>query len=75
MTAAPQLLLDHHLKKLRLPTFLQEYERQARQCAAENVDHIRYLLRLSELELIERERRMVERRDQGGQVPRRQEPR
>src|SRR5439155_489118 len=32
------------------------------QCAAEGVDHPRYLLRLAELELIERERRMVERR-------------
>ena len=34
----------------------------ARQCAADAVDHVRYLLRLAELELIERERRMVERR-------------
>ena len=55
MTDAPQVLLQHHLKKLRLPTFLQEYEKVARQCAAENVDHIRYLLRLAELEPIERE--------------------
>ena len=23
----PQVLLDHHLKTLRLPTFLREYER------------------------------------------------
>ena len=23
----PQLLLDHHLKELRLPTILREYER------------------------------------------------
>ncbi len=57
MTEAPQVLLSHHLKKLRLPTFLTEHEKVARQCAAENVDHIRYLLRLSELELIERELR------------------
>ena len=37
-------------------------EALARQCAAENMDHTRFLLRLAELELIERERRMVERR-------------
>ena len=62
MSDTPQLLLNHHLKKLRLPTFLSEYDKQARQCAAENKGHVDYLLRLSELELIERERRMIERR-------------
>jgi DNA replication protein DnaC len=45
-----------------LPTFLREYDKLARQCAAEGLDHIRFLLRLAELELIDRERRMVERR-------------
>ena len=34
----------------------------ARQCAAEGVDHSRYLLRLAELEMIDREQRTVERR-------------
>lgn len=62
MTDTPQVLLAHYLKVLKLPTFLREYEKVARQCAAEGVDHIRYLLRLAELELIERERRTVERR-------------
>ena len=49
MTAAseaPELLLQHHLKKLRLPSVLREYEKLAQQCAAENVDHVRYLARL-----------------------------
>jgi hypothetical protein len=59
MTDAPQLLLAHHLKALKLPTFLREYDKLARQCAAEGLDHTRYLLRLAELELIDRERRMV----------------
>ena len=49
----PQVLLEHHLKALRLPTFLGEYEKQARECATAGVDHARYLLRLAELELIE----------------------
>ena len=52
----PQVLLDHHLKALRLPTFLREYDKVAQQCAAEGVDYPRYLLRLSEQELLDRER-------------------
>lgn len=39
MSEEPQLLLAHHLKALRLPTFLREYDKLARQCAAEGVDH------------------------------------
>ena len=35
MTDTPQLLLVHHLKTLKLPTFLREYDKLARQCAAE----------------------------------------
>ena len=62
MSDTPQLLLAHHLKALRLPSFLREYDKLAQQCAAEGVDHPRYLLRLAELELIDREQRMVERR-------------
>lgn len=58
----PQVLLEHHLKALRLPSFLAEYDKLAQQCAAANQSHVQYLLRLSELELIERERRMIERR-------------
>jgi len=59
---APQILLSHHLKKLRLPTFLREHDKQARLCATEGVDHVGYLMRLAEQELIDREARMVERR-------------
>ena len=69
MTDTPQVLLAHHLKALRLPTFLREYDKLARQCAAEGVDHSRYLLRLAELEMIERERRMVERRIKEARFP------
>jgi DNA replication protein DnaC len=68
-TAPPELLLAHHLKALKLPTFLREHDKLARQCAAEGVDHVRYLLRLAELELIERERRMVERRIRAARFP------
>jgi len=68
-TEKPQLLLKHHLKQLKLPTFLAEYEKQAHECAQGGVDHVRYLLRLAELELIERERRMVDRRIRAAKFP------
>ena len=60
--AKPQVLLQEHLKALRLPTFLREYDKVARQCAQEGVDHPRYLLRLSELELLDREQGATGRR-------------
>ena len=69
MSATPQVLLGHHLKALRLPTFLREYDKVARQCAAEGVDHVRYLLRLAELEMIDREQRLVERRIRAARFP------
>ena len=69
MSDTPQVLLAHHLKSLKLPTFLREYDKLARQCAAEDVDHVRYLVRLSELELIDRERRMIERRIRQARFP------
>ena len=54
MTNKSTLLLEHHLKELRLPTFLREYRKLAIQCAAEGTDLPDYLLRLAELELIDR---------------------
>ena len=69
MTSKPTLLLEHHLKELRLPTFLREYRKLAAQCAAEGVDHPDYLLRLSELELIDRHQRMVDRRIRAARFP------
>ena len=51
MTDTPQLLLAHHLKALRLPTFLREYDKVAKQSATEGIDHSRYLLRLHILEM------------------------
>ena len=69
MTDTPQLLLGNHLKVLKLPTFLREYDKLARQCATEGVEHTGYLLRLAELELIERERRMVDRRIKEARFP------
>ena len=65
----PQLLLEHHLKTLRLPTILREYDKVARQCAQEKADFPRYLLRLAELELLDRDRRATERRIRQAKFP------
>ena len=69
MSQRSTLLLEHHLKELKLPSFLREYGKTAAQCAAEGVDHSEYLLRLAELELIDRNRRMVERRIRAARFP------
>lgn len=69
MTQAPQILLDHRLKSLRLPTVLREYGKLARQCATEGQDHVQFLARLVELEMIDRERRMIERRIKAARFP------
>jgi len=62
VTSPPQVLLAHHLKSLKLPTFAREYEKVASECTRDQVDYPRYLLRLCELERIERDRRNMERR-------------
>jgi len=69
MTCAPQILLDHRLKSLRLPTILREYSKLARQSAAEGLDHVQFPARLIELEMIDRERRMIERRIKAAKFP------
>lgn len=69
MTETSQILLAHHLKALKLPTFRREYDMVARLCATEGVDHPRYLMRLAEMEMIDRERRMVDRRIKAAKLP------
>jgi DNA replication protein DnaC len=69
VTQAPQILLDHRLKSLRLPTVLRDYGKLARQCATEGQDHVQFLARLIELEMIDRERRMIERRIKAAKFP------
>jgi DNA replication protein DnaC len=65
----PEILLSHYLKTLKLPTFQREYQKLARLCATEGVDHVGYLTRLSEREMIERDRRKVERRIKAARFP------
>ncbi len=66
---APEILLAHYLKVLKLPTFQREYQKLARLCATEGVDHVGYLFRLGEREMIERDRRKVERRIKAAKFP------
>jgi len=65
----PDLLLHHHLKALRLPVFLSDYRKVADQCAADKAGYAVFLLRLAELELIERERKGTERRIRSARFP------
>ena len=68
-TEVPEILLAHYLKILKLPTFQREYQKLARLCATEGVDHVGYLSRLAEREMIERDRRKVERRIKAARFP------
>jgi len=68
-TTKSMVLVKHHLKSLKLPTMSQECEKVASRAAIENLDHLAYLQRLCELELIERERRAAERRLKAARFP------
>ena len=63
------VLLKHHLKALRMPTMHAECEKVAARCAQDNVDHLGFLLQLSELELLDRERRAAQRRLKAAKFP------
>jgi len=65
----PSVLLDHYLKKLRLPTFLREYKTMASVCANEGQDSVGFLSRLCERELLEREQHAAERRIRDARFP------
>ncbi len=69
MSDAPQVLLEHYLKQLRLPTMVREYPKLAEQCAKEGVAFEQFLLRLVELEILDRERRSTERRIKSARFP------
>lgn len=63
------LLLEHHLKALKLPTVLRDYASVAAACSQERDSYPQYLLRLAERELLDRERRAMERRLKEAQFP------
>ena len=63
------VLLQHHLKQLKLPTMLKEYPLLAKSCSQEKSDYPTYLLRLCEKELAKRQRRAMDRRIKGAKFP------
>lgn len=65
----PTLLLEHYLKKVKLPTMLREYASLAIVCRDDRCDYPTYLLRLTERELLDRERRAAERRIKDARFP------
>jgi DNA replication protein DnaC len=65
----PQVLLEHYLKQLRLPTMVREYRKLGEQCAKEGATFEVFLLRLVESEMTDRERRATERRIKAAKFP------
>ena len=65
----PQVLLEHYLKQLRLPTMVREYRKLGEQCAKEGAPFEVFLLRLVESEMMDRERRATERRIKAAKFP------
>jgi len=63
------VLLEHHLKLLKLPSVLREYASLAAVCTKDRADYPTYLLRLMERELLDRERRAAERRVKAARFP------
>ena len=63
------LLLEHHLKQLKMPTMLKEYSLLAKSCSKEKCGYPTYLLRLCEKESTDRQKRAMDRRIQAAKFP------
>ncbi len=63
------VLLKSHLKTLKLPTFLKEYEKVATQCGKANKHYGTFLEELAALELSERETRAIARKIRQASFP------
>jgi DNA replication protein DnaC len=63
------VLLEHYLKKLKLPTMLREYAQVAAICQKDRSDYATFLLRLVERELLDRDKRAAERRIKDADFP------
>ena len=62
-------LLETYLRRLRLPTFLNNYHQFAVDASRTDLDYPRYLLALAEQEVIQREHNMVQRRIKAARFP------
>ena len=63
------VLLEHYLKKLKLPSMLREYAQVAAICQKDRSDYATFLLRLVERELLDRDKRAAERRIKDANFP------
>lgn len=63
------VLLETHLRKLRIPTFLENYAKFASDAVQNNQDHVRYLLALAEVEVTQREQNQRKRRIKAARFP------
>lgn len=63
------MLLDTYLKALRLPTFLQNYDKFAEEAAQAGHGYDRFLLALAEQEVAQRERNRIARRIKQARFP------
>jgi DNA replication protein DnaC len=59
---AQELLIQHHLKRLRLPAILNHHQKLAKDAAQQNLSYGAYLLSLLELEMAQREENQQKRR-------------
>jgi DNA replication protein DnaC len=70
MSAAPEkVVLESHLKRLCLPSFVRNHEALAAEAAQGNQSYTRYLLALAEQEVLEREARRRQRRLKEARIP------
>jgi len=63
------VLLDHYLQQLKLPTMLREYASVAASSSRDKDSYERFLLHLTERELLDRQQRAKERRIKAARFP------
>lgn len=68
-TSAQHMLLESHLKSLRLPSFLGNYRKFADDAAKAELPYERYSLALTEQEVATRERNRIKRRIKAARFP------
>jgi DNA replication protein DnaC len=69
MNPGEKLALESHLKTLRLPSVKRDYAKTAVDAASEGTSHERYLLKLIESELTDREQRAFAKRLKDAKLP------
>jgi DNA replication protein DnaC len=66
---AQNLLIEHHLKRLKLPAMVRQYQRLAQEATQQNLSYQDYLLSVLELEVAQREENQQKRRIAQAQFP------